>query len=116
MREELNFGRKGLGFHSPSAILPELLSQLTPVIAKRGCAMPSSRSKPTPFASKRPSMGTTQSGRDCEKSFYAGNCEPSLGDLLDDPILRRLMDSDGIDHEQLWHLIDETRVRLAQAW
>ena len=38
--------------------------------------------------------------------------EPSLGDMLQDPIMLRLMNSDGITHNQLVTLVAAARSRL----
>lgn len=44
---------------------------------------------------------------------FAANEEPSLDDLLSDPLTASIMVSDGVRHERLVHLIAETRARLA---
>lgn len=44
---------------------------------------------------------------------FTGNVEPELADLLSDPILQRLLSSDGVHREQLIDLIAEVQGRLA---
>jgi hypothetical protein len=46
-------------------------------------------------------------------SAYLGNGEPSLADLMDDPMMVRLMDRDGVARESLQSLIEDVRARLA---
>jgi hypothetical protein len=43
------------------------------------------------------------------------HCEPPLSQMLDDPMTRVLMLSDGVDPRQLQHLIKEARRRIAAA-
>jgi hypothetical protein len=50
-----------------------------------------------------------------DKNCFAGPGEPALRDLMEDPILRRLMASDGIAAEQLIEVIAEARQKLARA-
>lgn len=40
--------------------------------------------------------------------------EPKLRDIIDDPITRRLMASDGIEHDKLVGILGEARARLAR--
>lgn len=40
--------------------------------------------------------------------------EPRLRDIIDDPITRRLMASDGIEHDKLVRILGEARARLAR--
>jgi hypothetical protein len=42
-------------------------------------------------------------------------CEPLLSQVLDDPMTKVLMLSDGVDPRQLHHLIKEARQRIAAA-
>lgn len=44
--------------------------------------------------------------------LFAANEEPSLDDLMADPLTVSIMVSDGVRHERLVHLIAETRARL----
>ncbi len=48
-----------------------------------------------------------------ETSHFSGADEPALGELLADPMLRRLLDSDGVQHDRLLSLIAAVRTRLA---
>lgn len=41
-----------------------------------------------------------------------GRKEPELDDLLDDPVMRAVMDSDRVDNKDLRTLIDDARTRL----
>lgn len=43
---------------------------------------------------------------------YAGNAEPSLDEVIDDPMVRHLMARDGVVVESLMSLLDEVRLRL----
>lgn len=43
---------------------------------------------------------------------YLGNVEPSIDDLVDDEVVRRLMARDGIRREELVSFLDEMRGRL----
>jgi len=43
------------------------------------------------------------------------HCEPALSQVLDDPVTQVLMLSDGVDPQQLHHLIEEARQRIAVA-
>jgi hypothetical protein len=42
-------------------------------------------------------------------------CEPSLTQMLEDPLTRALMLSDGVDAHALQHLLSEVRQRIAEA-
>lgn len=46
---------------------------------------------------------------------FSGVCEPSLQELMDDPILSRLMASDGVARDELDDLIATVRNRLLEA-
>lgn len=48
------------------------------------------------------------------RSRFAGNQEPELVDLLTDPMLHRLLASDGIKSDHLIDLIADVKVRLAR--
>ena len=39
--------------------------------------------------------------------------EPTLAEMLEDPIVRALMARDGVRHDELMHLMNATRLRLA---
>jgi hypothetical protein len=43
---------------------------------------------------------------------YAGNAEPSLDEVIGDPMVRHLMDRDGVVVDSLLSLLDEVRLRL----
>ena len=53
-------------------------------------------------------------GRRPARIGYRGNHEPALAELLIDPILHRLLQSDGIKPDTLIELIAEVKVRLAR--
>jgi len=46
------------------------------------------------------------------RTLYSENQEPALVDLLTDPIMQRLMKSDGVKRDQLIDLIADVKVRL----
>lgn len=48
------------------------------------------------------------------RSRYAGNQEPDLVELLTDPMLHRLLASDGIKSDHLIELIADVKVRLSR--
>lgn len=43
---------------------------------------------------------------------FEGNGEPSLDELMDDDVIRRVMARDGVLPDQVWSLIDAMRTRL----
>ncbi len=45
-------------------------------------------------------------------SLFLGNNEPPLSDVVADPMIRRLMDRDGVDLGSLMSLMDTVRARL----
>jgi hypothetical protein len=45
-------------------------------------------------------------------TMFLGNSEPLLSDVVDDPMVRRLMDRDGVEMDSLMSLIGEVRSRL----
>jgi hypothetical protein len=47
------------------------------------------------------------------RAGFSGNLEPDLGDLLADPILHRLLASDGVASEHLVTLITDMRHKLS---
>jgi|GEM_PF-3195588 len=49
----------------------------------------------------------------CRCGVYAGNAEPPLDELVNDPIVRDLMARDGVGLASLCGLIAEVRRRLA---
>ena len=51
-------------------------------------------------------------GRGVHRTSVAGNLEPRLADILTDPIMLRLMASDGIHAGQLIDLIADVKLRL----
>ena len=58
-------------------------------------------------------FGAAMGGRSARSSsFFNGNAEPSLEDLMADPIMHRLMARDGVALDSLNSLIDEVRGRL----
>jgi hypothetical protein len=48
------------------------------------------------------------------KDLAASRDEPMLHDIIDDPITRRLMASDGIDRRSLTLVIGDARAKLAR--
>ena len=44
----------------------------------------------------------------------SGRGEPALHDIIEDPITRRLMASDGVRHDHLVKLLGEARAKLAR--
>lgn len=44
---------------------------------------------------------------------YIGNDEPKVGELLADPMLARVLASDGVAHEDLTRLVQHMRERLS---
>ena len=48
------------------------------------------------------------------RTRFAGNQEPELVELLTDPMLHRLLASDGIKSDHLIDLIADVKVRLAR--
>lgn len=53
--------------------------------------------------------------RRAPRTRYAGNNEPDLADMLTDPILHRLLASDGVRSDHLIELIADVKVRLRQS-
>lgn len=49
------------------------------------------------------------------RSKYAGNHEPDLADMLTDPIMHRLLASDGVRSDHLIDLIADVKVKLRQS-
>lgn len=47
-------------------------------------------------------------------SGCAVNSEPRLHDIVDDPITRRLMASDGVERDHLLALVSEARAKLSR--
>jgi hypothetical protein len=70
-----------------------------------------------PFA-ERPSAaakpGLPFGSRPRKRISYCDNREPALADLLTDPILQRLLSSDGVRQDHLIDLIADVKVRLAR--
>jgi hypothetical protein len=48
------------------------------------------------------------------RSRFAGNQEPDLAEILTDPMLQRLLASDGVKSDHLIDLIADVKVRLAR--
>ncbi len=44
--------------------------------------------------------------------MYLRNAEPSLHELLSDPVMHLLMARDGLSAENVWQVVEETRRRL----
>ncbi|CCG41036.1 hypothetical protein [Magnetospirillum molischianum] len=43
---------------------------------------------------------------------YVGNAEPSLDEVIGDPMVRHLMERDGVVIDSLLSMLDEVRLRL----
>ncbi|MBI4968010.1 MAG: hypothetical protein HZC25_07805 [Rhodospirillales bacterium] len=72
---------------------------------------------------RRPIVGRTMVGfskpdldfrrsRSTDPDVYVGNREPSLADLIGDPLTRSLMASDGVEPETLASLLEAIRASL----
>ena len=48
------------------------------------------------------------------RTRFGGNHEPELAEILTDPMLHRLLASDGVKSDQLIDLIADVKVRLAR--
>lgn len=74
----------------------------------------------SPTATPRETRGSVQSayGRTtfatCAPKAvdFEGNDEPSLDELMDDDVVRRVMARDGVQPDQVWSLMDALRNRL----
>lgn len=53
--------------------------------------------------------------RRAPRTRYGANQEPDLADLLTDPMLHRLLASDGVRSDHLIELIADVKVRLRQS-
>jgi hypothetical protein len=77
--------------------------------------MTSSVSKPCALSTSAISVATPAAqGR--KGNCFAGVEEPKLGDLMADPILERLMASDGVAQDQLMRVIADARQKLTKTW
>ncbi len=61
-----------------------------------------------------PSQNSLFMRRRSARSRYIDNQEPTLADLLTDPIVHRLLASDGVLSDHLIDLIADVKVRLAR--
>lgn len=71
----------------------------------------------TPAATPRDARGSAQpvfvsAGRSTRVVSFEGNDEPSLDELMDDDVMRRVMARDGVQPDQVWSLMDVMRNRL----
>lgn len=71
----------------------------------------------TPATAPRETRGNAQPGYSVKVGLnramdFEGNDEPSLDELLDDEIVRRVMARDGVQPDQVWSLMDMMRNRL----
>ena len=62
------------------------------------------------LAEERLARGSLMASRD----IAASKDETKLRDIIDDPITRRLMASDGVDHRSLSLILGEARAKLAR--
>jgi hypothetical protein len=58
----------------------------------------------------QPTFALRGNGRNAR--FFEGNAEPSIDELMDDEVMRRVMARDGVQPEQLRSLLDCMRNRL----
>jgi|AGTN01.2.fsa_nt_gi hypothetical protein len=58
----------------------------------------------------QPALALRGSGR--KPHYFEGNVEPSIDELMDDDVMRRVMARDGVQPEQLRSLLDCMRTRL----
>ncbi len=70
-----------------------------------------SQFRPARRASMNP-LRRSSGSRAVDGARYAGSEEPTLNELLNDPIMQRLLDSDGIAPESLRAVLDDARARL----
>ena len=74
----------------------------------------SSVCKPASIVSeKTPIVGAVRSRARSAANRFAAREEPALGDLLDDPMTRRLMASDGVRLDHLMDVIAQAQSGLA---
>lgn len=71
----------------------------------------------TPATTPRESRGGAQPSfaacvRTAKVVNFEGNDEPSLDELMDDDVIRRVMARDGVQPDQVWSLVDAMRNRL----
>lgn len=71
----------------------------------------------TPAATPREARGSAQpvfvsAVRSAKAMNFEGNDEPSLTELMDDDVMRRVMARDGVQPDQVWSLMDVMRNRL----
>lgn len=71
----------------------------------------------SPAATPSDTRGSAQTafalkGRADRAPDFEGNDEPSLDELMDDDVVRRVMARDGVEAHQVWTLIDTMRNRL----
>lgn len=71
----------------------------------------------TPAATPRETRGSAQPAfvsavRANATVDFEGNDEPSLMELMDDDVMRRVMARDGVQPDQVWSLVDVMRNRL----
>ena len=77
--------------------------------------MMSSACKPAPIAAERTSAASQFIARQRGGAvIFEGQREPPLGELMDDPITRRLMASDGVRMDHLLDLVAVARTKLVQ--
>ena len=71
------------------------------------------KATPTVIDSRRAACGSPfGAARRRAGSFFVCNAEPSIDELMDDPIIRGLMARDGVAADSLLNLIDTVRIRL----
>ncbi len=72
----------------------------------------SSVCRPAPRATERPRFAMPGMPRPAAAGRFSGRDEPRLQEILDDPIIHRLMASDGVPLDHLLGIIAEARRRL----
>lgn len=63
---------------------------------------------------KREGSLVLSNGKQAVHSRFAGSEEPDLAELIDDPMTRRLMASDGVRMESLLTVLDQAKTRLQE--
>ena len=72
--------------------------------------------KPAPTAHEKRlqaiAMGAHKRGATFGPGRYSGHEEPLLNEIIEDPMTRRLMDSDGVAYDHLMSVISAARIKL----
>jgi hypothetical protein len=46
--------------------------------------------------------------------MFTGNREPTIAELLDDPVAKAVMRRDGVSEQYIWYCVEEARRRLLE--